>query len=45
MIPPLFAHNGGMEEKSRETKYAHNPNFCMIRPEEEDESVVSTGSS
>ncbi len=33
-----------MEEKS-DTKYAHNPNYCMIRPEDDDEDIVSTGSS
>ncbi len=33
-----------MKEKS-DTKYAHNPSYCMIRPEDDDEDIVSTGSS
>ena len=33
-----------MKEK---TRYAHNPSYCMIRPDadEEDDDIVSTGNS
>ena len=32
--------------KKDETKYAHNPNYCMIFPaKDEEEDVVSTGQS
>ena len=31
----------------RKVTYAHNPDYCMIRPDasEEDEDIVSTGNS
>ena len=33
--------------KKKQTHYAHNPSYCMIRPDVSDdgEDVVSTGSS
>ncbi len=32
--------------KADETKYAHNPHYCMIRPDrDEEDDVVSTGQS
>ncbi len=33
--------------KKKQTHYAHNPSYCMIRPDASDdgEDVVSTGSS
>ena len=36
-----------MENKKKAERYAHNPSYCMIRPEAEEdgEDVVSTGSS
>lgn len=36
-----------MKETKREQRYAHNPSYCMIRPDADDEceDVVSTSSS
>ncbi len=34
--------------KEKKTPYAHNPQYCMIRPEQDqeaDEDIVSTGQS
>ena len=44
-----FAHTvrRGSKMKKKQTHYAHNPSYCMIRPDASDdgEDVVSTGSS
>ncbi len=36
-----------MKKAEKDTRYAHNASYCMIRPDaaEEDEDVVSTCSS
>ena len=41
------AHAERMKETKREQRYAHNPSYCMIRPDADDacEDVVSTSSS
>ena len=45
------AKTGGQMETrkhfGKETDYCHNPNYCMIRPdaEEDEEDIVSTGQS